>query len=201
MANMWDERYASDDYFYGKEPNDYLKAQAAQLAPRSKVLCLAEGEGRNAVYLATLGHEVTAMDNSTAGLAKTRQLATERGVQVRTVKANLRTYQIPTNQYQAIVAIFMHLPPDLQQQVFPQIAPALTPGGLFIGEFYRPEQLAYKTGGPPDEDLLYSPKLLAQWLPQLHFEQLEAVERNVVEGKGHTGLAATVQVRARKSSS
>ena len=196
--NMWDEKFASSEFFYGTEANVFLVRQAQKLKLNSKILCLAEGEGRNAVYLAEQGHDVSALDYSRAGIEKTQKLAAQRQVTVTTILQDLAEWQPDANSADAIVAIFMHLPSPLRQQVLTNIVKALRPGGLFIGEFYRPEQLAYNTGGPKDRALLYTQEMLANDLSGLNFEHLADMEREVVEGVGHTGKAAVLQIVARK---
>lgn len=196
---MWDDKFASSEFFYGTEANVFLVQQAQQLSANSEVLCLAEGEGRNAVYLAAQGHRVSALDYSSAGIEKTKKLAAQRQVRVVTVLQDLAEWQPDANSVDAIVAIFMHLPSPLRQQVLANIVKALRPGGVFIGEFYRPEQLAYNTGGPKDRALLYTQEMLANDLSGLNFGHLANTEREVIEGIGHTGKAAVVQVVARKS--
>lgn len=198
-STFWDERYAQEDYVYGEKPNDFLVSQVARIKPNSHILCLAEGEGRNAVYLAQLGHHVTAVDISMVALDKGRKLADKAGVKVCWQHADLADYMLGEDKWDLIVAIFMHLPETIRDRVFAQIKPALRPDGLFIGEFYRPEQLRFKTGGPPDIKMLYSLCLLDEQLTGLAMSHLEACERHVIEGTGHHGLAAVSQVVAVKS--
>lgn len=190
---MWDQRYDRDDYLYGTEPNDYLRRQADLFAEGARVLCLAEGEGRNAVYLAQRSLEVTAVDASAVGLEKARRLARERGVELTTEQADLADYNLGHERWDGIVAIFAHLPPQVRQAVHGQIFGALKPGGLLVLEAYRPEQLDYGTGGPPEAELLISPADLERELGGLWLDELQALERPVHEGAGHSGLAAVVQ--------
>lgn len=190
---MWDERYAGDDYVYGTEPNDYLKAQSDLFARGARVLCLAEGEGRNAVYLAEQGLEVVAVDGSAVGLAKAERLARARGVVVETRTADLADFDLGQRQWDGIVSIFCHLPPAVRQALHRQVFDALKPGGLFVLEAYRPEQLLYKTGGPPRAEWMMTAEQLQQELKPLYFEQLQEMDRPVHEGSGHTGLGAVVQ--------
>lgn len=191
---MWDKRYSQPDYVYGKEPNDFLAS--LDLSPfDGKVLCLAEGEGRNAVYLAQQGFEVVAVDQSAVGLQKAQQLAREKGVSIRTEQADLAEYAIAPNSLHGVVGIFAHFPPALRRQVFRQAIQGLKPGGFLILEAYHPDQLNFKTGGPPRLELLYSLEALAEDFQQaLELTVFRRVEREVVEGAYHTGLAAVVQV-------
>ena len=194
---MWDQRYAVDEYVYGKEPNDFLAEVSGGLAP-GKVLCLAEGEGRNAVYLAALGHAVTAVDASAVGLEKARKLAAERGVRIATRVADLADFTIAPQHWDGVVAIFCHLPPDLRRLVHRRIVTGLRPGGRFILEAYTPRQLQFKTGGPPTAELLITLADLQAELTGLDFEIAEEVERDIHEGHCHFGRGAVVQIVARK---
>jgi len=194
---FWDQRFAGADYFYGTAPNDYLAAVAPRL-PAGPVLCLAEGEGRNAVFLATRGHAVTAVDQSAAGLAKAAALAAARGVPLTTTVADLTDYPIAPGAWAGIVAIFMHLPPPLRTTVLARAAAGLRPGGVFVLECYTPAQLARTTGGPRDPALPAGLDEFRAALPGLEFEIARELDRPVVEGTGHTGLASVVQLLARR---
>jgi len=194
-AEFWDERYRADEYAYGREPNDFLGAEAARI-PRGRVLCLAEGEGRNAVFLARQGHDVTAVDFSAEGLGKTERLAREQGVHVTTVCADLATYQPEDDAFAGIVSIFAHLPPGVRKRVHAWVPRALVPGGVFILEAYRPEQLQFNTGGPRDATLLMSLAELRDELAPLKIEVGREIERQIDEGSYHRGASATVQVVA-----
>ena len=193
----WNERYADSDYLFGTKPNDFLKSVADRLAPKSRVLCLADGEGRNGVYLATLGHRVTAVDQSRVGLKKAKQLAEQKQVSIDTIEADLAVYDLGNESWDCIVSIFFHIPPDLRDRIYPRIIKALKPGGILILESYTPEQLDYGTGGPPIADLMLTGKDLEGYFSELHIEHLETLEREVIEGTGHTGLASVVQLIAR----
>lgn len=192
---MWDERYSSDEYVYGTEPNHFLK-QHYSLIPQGRVLCLAEGEGRNAVFLAAKGYEVTAVDSSKVGLDKARKLADSRGVQLDLVHADLADFDLGRNQWQGIVSIFCHLPPELRRRVYEQVPAALGRDGVFLLEAYTPRQLDYATGGPPERSLLVEPDDLRDELDGLDIQRLAETEREVREGRFHTGPAAVVQAVA-----
>lgn len=196
-AAPWNERYSQPCYFYGIEPNEFLAAQAP-LIPSGPVLCLAEGEGRNAVHLATLGHEVTAVDQSAAGMAKARQLAASRGVTLATHVADLANFAIEPGAWSGIVSIFAHLPPELRRTVHAAVVHGLAPGGVFILEAYTPAQLASGTGGPKDPTLLMTLSTLREELAGLDLIVAHETERDVREGQGHTGRAAVVQLAARR---
>lgn len=191
---MWDERYAGDDYLYGTEPNDFLRRQADLFAEGARVLCLGEGEGRNAVYLAQRGLDVTAVDSSGVGLAKAGRLADSRGVEIHTVRADLADYRLGHEQWDGIVSIFCHLPPEVRRRLHLQVFDALKPGGLFVLEAYRPEQLEFGTGGPPDVDMLMTEAELRAELGGLYLDEVQSIDRPVLEGRAHTGMGAVVQV-------
>lgn len=190
---MWDERYAGDDYVYGTEPNDYLKAQVELFARGARVLCLAEGEGRNAVFLAEQGLDVVAVDASAVGLAKAERLAQARGVSIETQTVDLADIDLGQGQWDGIVSIFCHLPPNVRQALHQKVFDALKPGGLLVLEAYRPEQLLFKTGGPPRAEWMMTAEQLQEELAPLQFEQLQEMDRPIHEGHGHTGLGAVVQ--------
>lgn len=196
---MWNERYAAAGYAYGTEPNDFLAAHAAQIPP-GRVLCLAEGQGRNAVWLAQQGYEVTAVDLSEIGLAKAQQLAAERGVSIATVQADLAEYEIEPNAWDGIVSIFCHLPAPIRRRLFGQVPAGLRPGGVFLLEAYRPKQLEFGTGGPASAELLVPLADVQTELPGLTWEIAQEIEREVQEGQYHHGYSAVTQLLGRAPS-
>ncbi len=199
-ASFWDHRYgdAGTDYVFGTAPNTFLAACAAALPP-GDVLCLGEGEGRNAVHLARLGHRVTAVDQSAAGLAKARDLAARHRVPLTTHVADLATFTITPDSWDTVVSIFCHLPPDLRRSVHARAATGLRPGGHLILEAYNPEQVRHRTGGP-----VSTPSLLMRLadvlsdFPGFTWTLARETEREVIEGHGHTGIAAVTQLFGRK---
>jgi SAM-dependent methyltransferase len=195
---QWDERYRSEEYFYGTEPNDFLKSQAHRLLPGASVLCLAEGEGRNAVYLAKQGFAVTAVDGSAQGFVKLQKLAAKAGVNVRTIVKDLAHFDMGHRQWDAIISIWCHLPQPLRAEIHRRVVVALKPGGFFILEAYTPRQLQYKTGGPPNATMMMTRDLLKTELAGLDVEIAQELEREIHEGKGHNGKSAVVQFVARK---
>ena len=197
-AATWNDRYAAAGHFYGEAPNAFVAEVALQI-PAGPVLCLAEGEGRNAVHLAMLGHRVTALDQSEVGLAKARRLAASRGVEIETVATNLEDYSIAVTAGAGIVATFAHLPPALRRRVHRDVVAGLQPGGVFILEAYTPAQLAFGTGGPKLPELLMTLADLREELSGLKFLIARELERDVIEGSGHNGRGAVVQIRARRS--
>lgn len=194
---MWDERFSEPGYAYGTEPNGFL-ASVADRIPRGRVLCLAEGEGRNAVFLAGLGYEVTAVDTSTVGLTKAEALALDRGVSIETVNADLTDYPIEDGAWQGIVSIYCHLPPVVRAALHERCLRGLSPGGVFVLEGFTPRQLELGTGGPKSRELLMELEVIRQELPGLRFEVAREIEREVVEGEFHKGTAAVVQILAVK---
>jgi len=191
-SQFWDDRYRADAYAYGREPNSFLREEAHRIAP-GRVLCLAEGEGRNAVFLAGLGHTVTAVDFSVEGLRKAERLAREQNVAVTTVQADLATYEPELDAFAGIVAIFAHLPAIVRKHVHGWIPRALRSGGVYILEAYTPAQLAFNTGGPRDAALLMTLAGLKEELSPLTMELGLEVEREIHEGVFHGGPSATVQ--------
>ncbi len=196
-AEIWNNRYAAEGFVYGTEPNDFVAAVAERIPP-GPVLCLAEGQGRNAVYLAVRGHPVTAVDQAEAGLAGARSLAASRGVPLETVTADLAKFRITPGAWAGIVSVWAHVPSALRRAVHAQVVSGLQPGGCFVLEAYTPAQLAHDTGGPRDPDLLPTAAQLREELAGLDFEIRRELERDVREGTKHTGLAAVVQVLAWK---
>lgn len=194
---MWDERYSSNRYVYGTEPNGFL-VEASTRLPSGKILCLGEGEGRNAVWLAAQGHEVTAVDSSGVGLDKAQLLAAERGVTITTVRADLGAYEIEADAWDGIVSIFCHLPAPLRAQVHGSCVAGLRHGGLMVLEAYTPRQVGRGTGGPPTADLMMDAETLRLELDGLEFLDLRECEREVHEGELHNGLGAVVQLVARR---
>lgn len=190
---MWDERYNAEEYAYGKEPNDFLVEVIAQI-PKGRVLCLAEGEGRNAVYLAEKGCRVVAVDSSAVGLEKARALASERGVTIETVAADLADFEIEPESWDAIVSIFCHLPPAIRKGLHKKAVCGLRSGGVFVLEAYTPRQLLLKTGGPPQEELMMELETLRTELNGLEFRHAVEVEREIHEGRYHRGRGAVVRV-------
>lgn len=190
---MWDERYSQPGFAYGTEPNEFLAAVAGQI-PTGPVLSLGEGEGRNAAYLAGLGHRVVAVDQSEVGLAKAKRLAADRGLTVETDCADLAAYPIEPGAWAGIVSIFCHLPRRVRVPLYAAVVGGLRPGGVLVLEAYTPNQLGRGTGGPRDPDLLVSLADLREELAGLEFVHARELDREVREGAYHTGVASVVQV-------
>ena len=194
---MWDERYSQPDFAYGTAPNEFLVSAASHIPP-GPVLSLGEGEGRNATYLAGLGHHVVAVDQSEVGLAKARRLAADRGLTIETVPADLAAYPIEPDAWAGIVSIFCHLPHRIRVPLYAAVVRGLQPGGVLVLEAYTPNQLGRGTGGPSDPDMLVSLSDLRDELPGLEFLHARELDREVHEGAYHTGLASVVQLIALK---
>lgn len=195
--HLWDERYSAADYIYGLEANDLVCDEAHRI-PTGRVLCLAEGEGRNAVFLARRGYDVTAVDFSRVALGKAERLARERGVTIALVEADLATFDLGTEQWSGIVSIFAHTPREVRRRIHAAIPRALLPGGVLILEAYRPAQLALGTGGPRDVALLPTLAELETELAGLELVIARESDREIHEGRAHAGPSATVQVVARR---
>ena len=194
---MWDERYSAESYAYGKDANDFLKDHHARI-PKGRVLSLAEGEGRNAVFLARQGYAVTAVDSSAVGLKKAERLAQENGVEITCVQADLADYEPGVDCWEGVVSIFCPLPPALRTRLYRKVVAVLRPGGVFLLEAYRPEQLAFATGGGKSAELMTTKDSLLSDLSGLEFLHLAELEREIIEGSFHTGLGAVVQAIAVK---
>lgn len=197
-SNKWDQRYGAAVYAYGTTANDFLRSSLHHLPPAGDALCLAEGEGRNGVFLAEQGNQVTAVDSSEVGLAKAQALAKTRDVQITTIAADLADFRIAPQSFDIIVSIFCHLPPVLRKKIHQHVVDGLRPGGVFILEAYTPAQLDYGTGGPPVAELLMNVDELRSELGSLKILHALETEREVIEGHLHTGLGAVVQLIAKK---
>ncbi|MCW8985804.1 MAG: class I SAM-dependent methyltransferase [Thermoanaerobaculales bacterium] len=194
---MWDERFSEPGYAYGTEPNGFLVSVADRI-PGGRVLCLAEGEGRNAVFLAGLGYDVTAVDASTVGLAKAEALAHDRGATIDTVLADLEDFQIEPGAWQGIVSIFCHLPPVIRAALHERCLRGMVPGGVFVLEGFTHRQLELGTGGPRNRELLMELEIIRQELPGLRLEIGREIEREATEGKYHKGTVSVLQILAVK---
>ncbi len=193
----WNERYASEDFFYGTKPNDFLVEAATPLS-RGRALCLAEGEGRNSVWLAKQGFDVYSVDLSDIGVAKTLHFAASQGVTVHAQVGDLADFVIEPQSFDLIVSIFAHTPSALRGSLHQRVVNGLRPGGIFILEAYRPDQIPLGTGGPNNPDMLLTADILRTELIGLEFDHLVEINRNVVEGAGHSGVAAVVQAIAHR---
>jgi len=192
-SEFWDERYAADGFAYGTTPSRWLVEQAGAIRMGGRALCLGEGEGRNAVWLAGRGFSVDAVDGSSVGLEKARRLAHERGVHIGTRVADLASYQPEPRAYDALVLVFVHLSPAIRASVHATGASALVPGGIVIVEAFTHRQLGRPSGGPRQADLLYDADLLRSDFPGVEWSVLEEAEVDLDEGPFHRGPAAVVR--------
>lgn len=194
---MWDERYGSDEYAYGTEPNDFL-VKSLRGDTSGRALSIADGEGRNGVWLAKQGLEVHTFDGSRVGVTKALRLALSNKVTIDAVVDDMRTYEIAPSSFDVIVSIFAHTDAETRRDLHRRVVRGLRPGGVVILEAYSPRQLSFATGGPKDESLLVTTDLLRDEFQGLDIEHLVEVERDVVEGSLHTGRASVVQLIARR---
>ncbi len=195
----WDQRYAGDHYHFGTAPNAFLAAQKSRLPASGTALAVADGEGRNGVWLAEQGLDVLAVDSSAVGLAKGQRLAARRGVRIAPEQADLAQWAFGHERFDVIAAIFIQFAdPELRARLFDGMIAALKPGGLLLLEGYRPEQLAYGTGGPSEQANLYTEALLRDAFAPLEILQLDSYDARIEEGHGHAGLSALIDLVACK---
>lgn len=197
---MWNERYAAaSGYLFGTEPAAFLKQAAARLPEGARVLCVADGEGRNSVYLAGLGMKVTAMDSSDVALEKARALAMASKASVDFRLADIANWKWEPGRWDAVVAVFIQFAdPALRARIFAGMVQTLAPGGLLLLHGYTPEQVALGTGGPGDPDHMYTPEMLREAFGALEIERLAAYRAEIHEGEGHSGPSALIDLIARK---
>ena len=198
---MWNDRYNTDAFVYGTEPNDFLLAQFAKIPAGGHVLCLAEGEGRNAVFLAEQGYCVTAVDMSHVGLQKAKRLAESKGLHIETIVVNLSEFDFGVNRYDGIVSIFAHLPSPIRKLVHANVKAALKENGIFILEAYTERQLLTDgVGGPPAsaKDMFMSSDILSDELKGMQVNMNVELTRILNEGTYHTGNSEVVQCIATK---
>ncbi len=198
LADFWNQRYGKEEFAYGTAPNDFLVEFARHIKPGGRVLCLADGEGRNGVWLAAQGHAVTSVDIAAEGMAKAGRLAAEQGVALSTEVADLATHDLGLEAWDAIVSIFMHLPSRLRCEVFARAVAALRPGGVVLFEAYAKGQLGRGTGGPPEIDLLVAPDEVAQEFPGCRILHAFHGLREITEGRHHNGPGEVVQLVMQK---
>jgi SAM-dependent methyltransferase len=193
----WNTRYAQADYIFGMEPNAFLASQAARLKPGQKALAIADGEGRNGVWLARQGLSVLSVDFSPVALAKANGLAARAGVDLATECADLATWDWGRDRFDVVAGIFCQFAgAGLRDAIFRRIRECLKPGGILILQGYRPEQLKYGTGGPKEIDHLYTADLLRRAFAGFELLHLEEHDSEIHEGGGHHGMSALVDMVA-----
>ncbi len=199
MANHWDEVYANPEYVFGTEPNVFLAAQKSHLIPGQRALSVADGEGRNGVWLAQQGLDVVTVEYSPAAVEKARQLAKARGVQIDARVADVLNWDWPVAQFDVVAAIFIQfVGPAQRGPLLQHIKEALKPGGLLILQGYTPKQLEYKTGGPPDAENMYTAALLRETFADMKILHLAEHEAFIAEGSKHYGQSALIDMLARR---
>lgn len=198
--DFWDARYAAaGGHLFGEAPNAFLATQAARLKPGLTALAVADGDGRNGVWLAQQGLSVTTTDISPKAVDKARALAARRGVTLDARVADLLDWAWPEAAFDVVVAIFIQFaPPPARDLIFRRMAAALRPGGLLILQGYRPEQLAYGTGGPGQIDNLYTEVLLRSAFADLEILHLASHDSDLDEGAAHRGRSALIDLVARR---
>jgi len=195
----WNARFAHHEYLFGEEPNAFLRANAHWLQRGDSVLCVADGEGRNSVWLAEQGFRVSAFDFAPNAVAKAKRLAQLRNVSVKHELGDAYTWPWTARSYRALVAVFIQfLPPTSRDGVFAEMMSAVEPGGLFLLEGYRPEQVDYATGGPPRREHMYTREWLETTFSGWEILVLKDYDAVIGEGTAHNGLSALIDLVARK---
>lgn len=199
-TQFWNERFDQEEFIFGKEPNEYLVEKARQhLKVNDKVLCIADGEGRNGVWLAKQGMHVVGFDASDIALAKAKKFAQENHVQVDYSFSDTDSFDWQVNEYDAVVGIFIQFAdPAMRERIFRQTYQTLKPGGIFILQGYTPKQLEYKTGGPSLIEHLYTEDLIRDLAKDFTILELTSYEKELSEGPRHTGISAILGLVARK---
>lgn len=198
-ADFWNGRFASESYVFGTRPAAFLVDNAHYIPPRSRVLVPADGEGRNSVFLAEMGHRVVATDIAEHGIAKAQKLADARGVNVEFRHLDLQGWRWPEAEFDAVVAVFIQFaPPAFRDEIFAGMKRAVRPGGIALLHGYTPKQLEYRTGGPQAVDQLYTEQLLRDAFSSWELLRVEAYERELDEGEGHRGRSAIIDMIARR---
>lgn len=199
QREQWNARYAPAGFLFGEEPNAFLKAQAALLRPGMKALAVADGEGRNGVWLAQQGLDVLSIDVSEIAQAKAARLAQARGVSLDLQLADMGRWSWPPEAFDLVVAIFIQFAaPAERDRIFAGIRESLKPGGLLLLEGYRPEQIAYGTGGPSAVENLYTAEMLRAAFAGFEIQSLVEYDAEVREGSAHSGMSALIDLVARK---
>ena len=198
-ATTWNQRFATEEYIFCSEPNVWLHEHGGIFRSGQRVLCMADGEGRNSVWLAQQGLQVDAYDIAEQGLAKARRLAQSKGVKVNYSLADCDSFDHGSERYDGAVVIFVQFAdPAMRERQFANIRRCLKPGGVLILLGYTPKQLQYKTGGPGIESHLYTEALLRQAFAGWELLSLREYEAELKEGSRHAGPSALIGLVARK---
>jgi SAM-dependent methyltransferase len=197
--DRWQQRYAAPGYLFGTAPNAFVAAHAHLLPKRGTALAIADGEGRNGVFLAEQGLDVLSLDFSPTAQEKAKKLAAERGVRMRIERADMTNWHWPEAAFDVIVGIFIQFAtPTEREGMFAGIKRALKPGGLLLLEGYTPKQLEYKTGGPSRVEHLYTRELLETLFADLSSIEIREYDAELAEGEHHVGLSALIDFVGRK---
>ncbi len=200
--SVWNERYSGEEYHFGTEPCGYLASQRNLLKPGMTCLAVADGEGRNGVWLAEQGLQVLSVDSSSVAIEKARVLAAKRGVKMDVELADLSNWDFGIEKFDLVVGIFIQFaPPALREQMFRQIKQSLKPGGLLLLHGYTPRQLEYRTGGPSQVEHLYTEAMLREAFADMEIVSLREYDQDIKEGAGHSGMSALIDLVARKTGS
>ncbi len=196
---MWEERYSkAEDYLFGTAPAQFLLENPGWLVPGQSALCVADGEGRNSVHLARQGLAVTAFDLSPMAVSRARALAQREGVSVSHNTSTWEEWDF-SRQHDLVVAIFIQFAgPEARAAQFADLRRAVAPGGVVMLHGYRPEQVALGTGGPPFVENMYTEDLLREAFGDWQIQRLAAYERDVQEGRGHSGKSALIDLIVRR---
>ncbi len=198
-AETWNRRYAGDEFLFGTEPNTWLREHAHALPPGARILSVADGEGRNSVWLARQGFQVDAFDVADRAVVKARALARREGVSVNFTVADVEGFHWLDAAYDGVAAIFVQFAdPATRTRLFERIVRSLKPGGVLILQGYTPKQLDYRTGGPPILSHLYTRELLDAAFAELTIIELREYEAELREGQGHSGQSALIGLVARR---
>jgi SAM-dependent methyltransferase len=199
MATFWDDRYSAETYVYGTEPSAFLVSLRGRLKPGARCLALADGEGRNGVWLAQQGLSVVSVDSSPVAQEKARRLAASRGISLDTRCADLTCMNWPDASFDVVVSVFLHLPAAVRRRVHQSVWRALRPEGLVVVQAFSPAQLRFKSGGPTELDLLYTGALLREDFPEARIVTLEECTCVLDEGPFHQGEAAVVNLACERA--
>ena len=199
MKPDWNKKYEQAGFFYGTEAAAFLHEQVEHLVPGASALAVADGEGRNSVFMAAQGQEVVALDSSAVGMEKAKALASERGVSVDYRLADMRNWEWEEEEYDVVAAIFIQFAePGFRDALFEGMKRTLKPGGILLLHGYTPKQVEFGTGGPPCGDNMYTTELLQNAFSDMEVLRLQAYERELDEGPGHSGMSALIDLVARK---
>jgi SAM-dependent methyltransferase len=197
MKEFWNERYAKNEFIYGKEPNEFFREELENL-PVGKIILPCDGEGRNAVFAAKLGWYVNAFDFSPSAKEKAKALAKQEGVNPKYEVADILEKEFKENSADVVALIYVHFPAELRKIAHQKAIKWLKPGGKLILEAFNPRQIDNDSGGPKNIDMLYSEDILREDFKDLKIEKLEILQTNLSEGNFHKGKADVIRLIAIK---